>query len=113
MPTNPSSPPIEVKLSHNTDKTVPRNFFVHVHNVPEGAQVQIEFRGKEVPTTNNNGYVRVGFWISDDEPVRLAVRRGETLIAETEYLVHNGKVFERANQKSRPNLTQIAIGTFG
>lgn len=113
MPTNPSSAHIEVKLSHNIDKTVPRNFFVHVHNVPEDAQVQIEFRGKEVPTTNTNGYVRAGFWIPENEPVRLSVRRGETLIAETEYLVHDGKVFERANQKFRPHLTQIAIGTFG
>ncbi|GHO66849.1 hypothetical protein KSC_057410 [Ktedonobacter sp. SOSP1-52] len=113
MPTNPSSPPIEVKLSYNIDKTVPRNLFVHVHNVPEDAQVQIEYRGNEVPATHTNGYVRVGFWISENEPVRLSVRRGETFIAETEYLVHAGKVFERANQKFRPHLTQIAIGIFG
>jgi hypothetical protein len=113
MSSSSSEPNITVKLNYNLDQHVPRNFFMHIHNIPTDVQVRIEYDGNEVVTSRTDGYIRVGFWVDENESIGLTIRRGETVIASTQYLIHQGNVFESITWQPKPYLEQVVVGVFG
>lgn len=109
MLTRPSTSRLSVKLTRNFDPYVPRNFFVHVYNVPIGAVVKITCEEREIlNTTASSEYVRAGFKAAEDECIRLTILQEEKISAATVYLIHKGEIFEQTMMSQRPELFQVA-----
>jgi hypothetical protein len=111
MALDPALSNITIKLSYNVDRSVPRNFFIRVQHVSPEIQVGIEYEGVGVSATRNGDYVRAGFWVADDSPVRLSLLQ-EGKVASTEYLVHHNEIFEVMGQDDF-TIEQVVVGTFG
>lgn len=97
MTSSPLPSEIDVKLTYNNDKHVPRNFFIHLFNVPTDAVVRAEYRGEELPIRmkGKDGSVHYGFWIAPDTHVTVTVSQGDVLLNSGEYLVHNDEMYSR------------------
>lgn len=88
------APDIELRLTHNRNPHMPRNFFVHLFNMPQGASVRIEYDGQDLPVSLNDGYADARFWVAPDKVVNVTILKENTLLASGAYLVHDGSIFE-------------------
>jgi hypothetical protein len=89
---------IEVGLTYSSEKSYPRNFFVHLHKIPSDAKVHIEYDGKEISATDvdSQGDSDARFHVLPDKEVKVTVLQGETIIGAGTYLIHNDKIFVQA-----------------
>lgn len=98
---------IQLKLTYNTNKNMPRTFFAHLYHVPLDTVVNITQAERELPTTRNGDYVESRTWIVPDVEVLIKVSRGESVVASAVYILHNGKFFAPAFGANDIDLLQI------
>lgn len=96
MSQSTSESPIEVKITYNRTKPLPRNLFLYLRHVPLDATVRIEYNGQVIPVENRNGSTDTRFWVEPDRVIQVLVLRKETVIAASKYLVHEDRLFEEA-----------------
>lgn len=93
----PQPADIDVKLTYNNNKHVPRNFFIHLFNVPLDAAVRAEYKDDEIPIRmkGDDGSVHYSFWIASDTHVTVTISQGDVVLNAGEYLVHNDEMYSR------------------
>jgi len=108
MSTNTPVPPIKLKLTYNKDRNMPRNFFVHIYDVPSDVEVRITAGEEEISFTKSEGYVRAGFWVAQDTSITIAIVQGETVLRSGACLVHNDIIYEHGLHQNGLDLFQTA-----
>src|SRR5207253_766317 len=111
--TETNLPPIDTKISYNTDKRVPRNFFLHFYNVPLDATVRVVCCGEDQPISpNTHGYVSARFWVGADSTVEATITHQGKPLLTGKYLIHEDDIFLGAFNQPR-RLLQVTRGIFG
>jgi hypothetical protein len=85
---------IQLKLTHNRDQRMPRNFFVHLFNVPQNVTVQIEYDEQVLPISRNTKSIDARFWVAPDKAVNITISKEDIVLAAGKYLVHDETIFE-------------------
>jgi hypothetical protein len=98
---------IELKLTHNPNKSLPRTFFAYLYHVPLDADVSITQAERVLPITRNGDYVETRTWILPDVEVSIKVSREELVIASSTYLLHDDRIFEPVWENKEIDLIQI------
>ncbi len=98
---------IQLKLTHNRNKNMPRTFFVHMYHVPLDAVVNITQAERELPITRSDNYVETRSWIAPDIDVFIKVSREESIIASAVYILHNEQIFAPVFGNSDVDLIQV------
>lgn len=102
---------IELKLTYNTNKNMPRTFFVHLFHVPLDATVDITQDDRALPIERFNDYVRSRSWIQPDIEVSIKICRGDSCLASATYLLHNDQIFAPVMENKDIDLIQITYMT--
>lgn len=85
---------IELKLTHNRDQRMPRNFFIHLFHVPEDTTIRIEYDGQDLPVSYNTKSIDARFWVAPDKVVSITISKEDVVLVAGKYLVHDGIIFE-------------------
>lgn len=91
------TPKIELKLTYNRNRHMPRNFFVHLYHVPVDASVRVVNDGQEMSVSRSGDYADSRFWVAQDKTVSIIISQGDTVIASDSYLVHDDTFFTRVD----------------
>lgn len=102
---------IEVDLTYQGQVPYyPRNFFIHLHNVPQNAVIHVEYDDKEITPTgiNEKGYSKIAFYITPDKAVKVTVSQEETIIGAGTYLIHDGKIFMQLGEGPKIQVNKLS-----